>query len=284
MGSWYWLCTLVPMAFGFVVQIRLKKTVAQWMKVQAASGVTGAEAAQRILDAGGIGDKITVKFARGGPLSDHFNPGDDSVNLSKPVHNKRAIASLAIAGHECGHALQDSFGGGLYKVRSFMWPIVSLASSSWILLLAAGALFRMSGLVTTAIVLYGVTILFQVVTLPVELNASFGKDKALDQLLANGLLTPDEVPGARKVLRAAAMTYLAAAVAAVSQFLFFWLERRETARRRSAEREAREQRQAARQQRRDARQVPAAGSGRGARWMPGEESTRTFAGQVLGRR
>lgn len=284
MASWYWLFTLVPMAFGFFVQAQLKKTVARWMKVQAACGVSGAEAAERILDAGGIGDKVTVKFARGGPLSDHFNPGHNSVNLSKPVHNKNAIASLAIAGHECGHALQDSFGGGLYKIRSLMWPIVSLASSTWILLLAAGALFQVTGLVTTAIVLYGITILFQVITLPVELNASFGKDKALDQLLANGLLTPDEVPGARKVLRAAAMTYLAGAIAAVSQFLFFWLERRETAQRKNAERDARQQRQAARQQRAETRRAPATGSHRNAHWMPGEESTRSLAGQVLGRR
>lgn len=257
MNSLYLWLTLIPMAFGFFVQLRLKTTVGKWMAVPAASGFTGAESAERILDATGLGDKVQVKFARGGPLSDHFNPGDKSVNLSKPVHNKKSIAAHAIAAHECGHAQQDSFGGGLYKVRSAMWPIVSFASSSWIMLLVAGTLFEATGLVTVALVLYGVTILFQVVTLPVELNASFGKDRALDQLLANDLLAEDEVPGARKVLRAAAMTYLAAALAAVAQFLYFWIERKQSAKRREAQEQRNQQR---------------------------ADLTRSFTGQVLGRR
>ena len=232
-GRYLWF-TLVPMAFGFFVQFRLKSTVRKWMRVKSASGTTGEEAATKILQATGIGDKVEVKFAQGGALSDHYNPGDKSVNLSKPVHDKTSIASNAIAAHECGHALQDEYGGGMYKVRSFMWPIVSLASSSWVLILIGGTIFNATGWITFALVLYLVTVLFQIVTLPVEFNASFGNEKALDQLLANGLLTEEEIPGARKVLRAAAMTYVAGALAAVSQALFFFFERQESQQRRSA--------------------------------------------------
>lgn len=268
----YLVFFFIPMGFGLLVQFRLRSQVNRWMKVAAKSGTTGTEAAETILRANEIGQKVDVKYAQGGPLSDHYNPKDKTVNLSKPVADKTSIASNAIAAHECGHALQDEYGGGFYKVRSWMWPIVSLASMAWFFLLLGGMLLDITGLVTVAIVLYAATILFQVVTLPVEFNASFGEDKALDQLQRNGLLTPDEIDGAREVLRAAAMTYVAGALAAVSQFAFFLLQKHEAD-------QAREQREEARAARQSDRPSQAAAGGGAQR-----RATRSLTGQLVGPR
>lgn len=221
MGSWglYFLFLIPPLIIGFIVQGWLKKTVAAQMQVPVHTGMTGAQVARQILDQNGLSE-VPVEVSPGGPLSDHYDPRKRSVHLSEPVHQGQAVASVAIAAHEVGHAIQHAKGYGFFKVRSAMWPAVAFASNAWIFLLMIGAFMQVFGLVTFAIVLYAVVVLFQLVTLPVEFDAS---RRAMDQLNQTGLVSKGEAQGARKVLTAAAMTYVAAALAALSQLAYYAL-------------------------------------------------------------
>jgi uncharacterized protein len=221
MGSWglYFLFLVPPLILGFVVQGWLKKTVAANMQVDVASGLTGAEVARRILDQNGL-HGVPVETSPGGPLSDHYDPRKKSVHLSEPVYAGRAVASTAIAAHEVGHAIQHEKAYAPFRFRSALWPVVAFASNAWIFLLLIGAFAQLFGLVTFAILLYAVVVLFQIVTLPVEFDAS---RRALVQVRELGLVTPGEAQGAKKVLTAAALTYVAAALAALSQLAYYAL-------------------------------------------------------------
>jgi Zn-dependent membrane protease YugP len=221
MGSWglYFLFLIPPLILGFVVQAWLKKTVAANMQVDVSSGLTGAEVARRILDQNGLQD-VPVETSPGGPLSDHYDPRKKSVHLSEPVYGGHAVASTAIAAHEVGHAIQHAKAYGPFKVRSALWPVVAFASNAWIFLLMIGFLAQLTGLVGFAILLYAVVVLFQLVTLPVEFDAS---RRALVQVRELGLVATGEAQGAKKVLTAAAMTYVAAALAALSQLAYYAL-------------------------------------------------------------
>jgi Zn-dependent membrane protease YugP len=221
MGSWglYFLFLIPPLIIGFVVQARLKKTVAANLQVAVGSGLTGAEVARQILDHNGMHD-VPVEPSPGGPLSDHYDPRNRSVHLSEPVHAGRSVASTAIAAHEVGHAIQHAKAYGPFRARSAMWPVVAFASNAWIFLLMIGAFAQLFGLVTFAIILYAVVVLFQIVTLPVEFDAS---RRAMVQIRDMGLVTAGESQGAKKVLSAAAMTYVAAALAALTQLAYYAL-------------------------------------------------------------
>ena len=221
MGSWglYFLFLVPPLIIGFVVQHWLKKTVAANMQVPVANGMSGAEIARQILDRNGL-EGVPVETSPGGPLSDHYDPRKKSVHLSEPVYGGRAVASTAIAAHEVGHAIQHAKAYGPFRVRSAMWPVVAFASNAWIFLLLIGAFAQLFGLVAFAVLLYAVVVLFQLVTLPVEFDAS---RRAMGQLNDMGLVSKGESQGARKVLTAAAMTYVAAALAALSQLAYYAL-------------------------------------------------------------
>jgi Zn-dependent membrane protease YugP len=208
-----------PMILGFVIQSRLKRTVAQQMEVMASSGMTGAQMAREILDRNGL-QGVPVDSSPGGPLSDHYDPRKKSVHLSEPVYGGNSVASIAIAAHEVGHAIQHAKGFSMFRLRSAMWPAVAFASNAWIFLLMIGAFSQLFGLVKFAIILFAVVVLFQIVTLPVEFDAS---RRALHQLNGLGLVSAGEQAGARKVLTAAAMTYVAAALAALSQLAYYAL-------------------------------------------------------------
>ena len=142
------------------------------------------------------------------------------MHLSEPVYAGNAVASAAIAAHEVGHALQHAKGYSMFKLRSAMWPAVAFASNAWIFLLMIGAFMQLTGLMTLAVILFAVVVLFQLVTLPVEFDAS---RRAMSQLKDMGLVSASETAGAGKVLRAAAMTYVAAALAALSQLAYYAL-------------------------------------------------------------
>ena len=172
----------------------------------------------KILDRNGL-QGVPVEPSPGGPLSDHYDPRKKSVHLSEPVYAGNSVASAAIAAHEVGHAIQHQKAYTPFRLRSAMWPAVSLASNAWLILLMIGLFAQIAGLMTFAVVLYAVVVLFQLVTLPVEFDAS---RRAMSQLKELGLVTTGESQGARKVLTAAAMTYVAAALAALSQ-LAYWL-------------------------------------------------------------
>jgi uncharacterized protein len=221
MGNWglYLLFLIPPLIIGFAVQAWLKKTVAANMQVEVMNGLTGAEVARQILDRNGL-QGVPVDTSPGGPLSDHYDPRKKSVHLSEPVYAGRAIASTAIAAHEVGHAIQHARAYAPFRARSAMWPVVAFASNAWIFLLMIGAFAQIFGLVTLAIILYAVVVLFQLVTLPVEFDAS---RRAMSQLNDMGLVTKGESQGARKVLTAAAMTYVAGALAALSQLAYYAL-------------------------------------------------------------
>ena len=215
----YFVFLIPPMVLGFWIQHRLKKTVAQQMQVAAANGMTGAQVARAILDANGL-QAVPVEVSPGGPLSDHYDPRHRSVHLSEPVHAHDAVASVAIAAHEVGHAIQHAKGYSMFKVRSAMWPAVSFASNAWLFILMIGAFTQALGMVQLALVLFAVVVLFQLVTLPVEFDAS---KRAMEQLRGLNLVSSSEAAGAKKVLSAAAMTYVAAALAALTQLAYYAL-------------------------------------------------------------
>ena len=220
MSGWglYFAFLIPPLIIGFAVQSWLKKTVAAQMQVGVGNGLTGAEVARQILDRNGL-EGVPVDTSPGGPLSDHYDPRKKSVHLSEPVYSGRSVASTAIAAHEVGHAIQHQKAYAPFRARSALWPVVAFASNAWLFLLLIGLFLQVAGLMTLAIILYAVVVLFQLVTLPVEFDAS---RRAMVQINDLGLVSSGESQGARKVLTAAAMTYVAAALAALSQ-LAYWL-------------------------------------------------------------
>jgi hypothetical protein len=179
--------------------------------------MTGEQVARAVLDHNGLAN-VPVHPAPGGPLSDHYDPRKRTVNLSQGVFDGNAVASAAIAAHEVGHAIQHQKSYAPFRVRSAMFPAVAFASNAWFFLLMIGLFAQIAGLAQIAIILFAVTVLFQIVTLPVEFDAS---RRAKQQLHALGLVGPGEEQGVSKVLSAAAMTYVAAALAALSQ-LAYW--------------------------------------------------------------
>jgi Zn-dependent membrane protease YugP len=215
---WLYLAFLIPpLLIGFAVQHWLKSTVAREIQVPVASGLSGADVARTILDRNGL-HGVPVEMSPGGPLSDHYDPRKRAVFLSEPVYAGRAVASSAIGAHEVGHALQHEAAYAFFRIRSALWPVVAFSSQAWLFILLAGVLFNVLGLIQVAIVLFAAVVLFQLVTLPVEFDAS---RRAMAQLAGLGLVTEPERDGARKVLTAAAMTYVAGALAALSQLAYY---------------------------------------------------------------
>lgn len=214
----YLVCLGVPLVIGLWTQHRVKHTFQQWSEVPEDSGMPGSEVARRILDANGL-QNVPVQ-AVPGALTDHYDPRTRSVNLSEPVYGAATISSTAVAAHEVGHAIQHAKSYFPMTVRSALWPVTSFASSTWTILLIVGAILGSLNLVVVAILLYAAVVLFQIVTLPVEFDAS---RRAAAQLKVLGIANPDESVGVRKVLTSAALTYVAGALAALSQLMYFVL-------------------------------------------------------------
>jgi uncharacterized protein len=221
MGSFglYIAFLIPPLVIGLAVQWWLKKTFAEQAKVEVMNGMTGAQVARAVLDANGL-NEVPVNESPGGPLSDHYDPRKRGVYLSQPVFAGDSVSSSAVAAHEVGHAIQHAQGYAPMKFRSALFPAVAFSSSIWIWLLMIGLLLQLSGLLLIAIVLYGLAVLFHFVTLPVEFDAS---RRAGIQLRELGLVTSGEGAGVKKVLNAAALTYVAGALAALTQLLYFVL-------------------------------------------------------------
>jgi len=211
----------VPLVVGLAIQRHLKTTVNAQMQVAVANGMTGEQAAQLILQHNGLGD-VPVRPAPGGPLSDHYDPRSRTVNLSQGVYEGRSVASVAIAAHEVGHAIQHQKAYAPFRFRSTLAPAAGFASSSWFFLLLIGGFSHIPALAVAGIVFFSLVVLFQVVTLPVEFDAS---RRAKQQLSALGLVTTGESKGASQVLSAAALTYVAAALVAITQLLYLVLRR-----------------------------------------------------------
>ena len=220
-GDWglYFAFLIPPLLLGLGVQWWLKKTFAEQAKVQVSNGMTGAEIARAVLDANDL-HEVPVLESPGGPLSDHYDPRKRSVHLSQPVYSERSISATAVAAHEVGHAIQHKEAYSFFRFRSALFPAVTFTSSIWMWLLVIGILLNAAGLLLLAIALYAIAVLFQFVTLPVEFDAS---RRAAVQVANLGLATTQETQGVKKVLNAAALTYVAGALAALTQLLYFVL-------------------------------------------------------------
>ncbi len=215
---WYWDNTFLILIPGILLalyaQIKVNSTYAKYKGIRNSRMITGHECARRILDANGL-QNVQIQAVRGN-LTDNYNPVNQVLNLSEEVYNGTSISSVSIAAHECGHALQHAQGYAPIRVRSALVPVVNAASIlSWVLILA-GYFFALFNLTTIGIIFFSSTVIFQLVTLPVEFNAS---DRALVQLESLGIATDTEIYGAKKVLNAAAFTYIAATIVALLQLL-----------------------------------------------------------------
>jgi Zn-dependent membrane protease YugP len=208
------LLLLPAIALALYAQHKVRSTFARYSKVAASSGVTGAMVAQGILRRKGLAS-VEVRETPG-TLSDHYDPRSHTVNLSTPVYRGRSLAAVGVAAHEVGHAVQHGRGYLPLRIRHGMAPVASLGSSLAFPLFFIGFLFRGPILMDIGIALFAGAVLFHLVTLPVELNAS---SSALRELSGSGYLAAGEVDGARSVLRAAAFTYLAATAVAVMHLL-----------------------------------------------------------------
>lgn len=209
-----YLLLIIGMLITAAATARLNSVYGKYRKVRSASGMTGAEAAQRILRAAGISD-VSIGMVNGS-LSDHYDPISKRVNLSREIYEGTSLASVGVAAHECGHAIQHATNYLPLNFRSMIVPIANIGSSlSWPLFLV-GLIFSIGPLLTVGILLFAMAVLFQLVTLPVEFNAS---KRALHMLGSTGILGDQEKKGAKAVLQAAALTYVAALMASILQLL-----------------------------------------------------------------
>lgn len=209
-----YILVLVGVVLSMAASMMVKSTFSRYSTVRSASGMTGAQTAQRILDFAGIRDVRIVHIA--GNLTDHYNPKKKEIALSDTVYGSNSVAAIAVAAHECGHVIQHANSYTPLSVRSSLVPLANFGSgASWFFILG-GLIFSFHPLVTIGIALFSLAVLFQLVTLPVEFNASH---RALGILRDTGILGNQEGHAAGKVLRAAALTYVAAAAAAILQLL-----------------------------------------------------------------
>ncbi len=210
----YLVFVLPALLIALVAQIKVKTTFRKYAKVMNARGLSGAEVAAKILSSNGVLDVAVQRVS--GNLTDHFDPTARVIRLSQSVYDSHSVAAVGVAAHEAGHALQYAEDYFPIRLRAAIIPVTKVGSAlSWPLIIL-GLVFSFGLLVNLGIILFSVVTLFQLVTLPVEFNAS---RRALNILQQQGILAPEELGGARKVLTAAAMTYVAALLVSVMQLL-----------------------------------------------------------------
>lgn len=209
------LIVLIPaLIISIIAQLRVKSTYAKYSQIDTQSYTMNVQAAQDILQRNGI---YNVDVTIGGrALSDHYNPAKQMIRLSADPETYRSVAAVAVAAHECGHAIQHHEGYAPLRLRTTLVPVVNFVSSLSLPLLVVGILIGFTQLAMAAAIAYGAVVLFQLITLPVEFNAS---RRALTALSETGILNDEELGGAKKVLNAAALTYVAATLTAVAQLL-----------------------------------------------------------------
>ena len=205
------ISALISLFAQFLVNSRFSK----YSRVRSRSGMTGAQAAERILQSQGIYDVAIQRVS--GKLTDHYDPRNKTLNLSDAVYASTSVAAVGVAAHECGHAIQHARGYAPLSFRSALVPVANIGSQlSWLFIILGIFLGGSHTLIMIGILMFSAAVLFQLVTLPVEFNAS---GRALKLLSETGILQKDEVSDTRKVLSAAALTYVAAAATAVLQLL-----------------------------------------------------------------
>lgn len=209
-----WILIIISVIISLLSRWYINHTYKKYSEVFCENGINGADAARRILDNNGL-QNDGVNSVKGN-LTDHYNPADKSVNLSEKIYTEKSVASVAIAAHECGHAIQDKTGYFFLRLRHAMVPVTNIASYAGYFAIMIGAMASIFDLIMIGIVCEFVIFAFQVVTLPVEFNAS---NRGLQQIKQLGLLNASEYKNGRKVLIAAALTYVAAATAALLQVI-----------------------------------------------------------------
>ncbi len=211
----YWMIMAPVLAFSLVASFRVKSTFKKYSTVMSNSGLTGAETARQILTRNGL-QHIQVIETKGF-LSDHYDPSAKVIRLSPDVYESSSISAIGVAAHETGHAIQHSKAYQPLVLRNMMVPVASIGSNlSWIIIFG-GLFLGLLGLVKAGIVLFSVVVAFQLITLPVEFNAS---SRAKELLASYGIVSSSELDGVNKVLSAAAMTYVAAA-SSIATLLYF---------------------------------------------------------------
>lgn len=212
--DWTYILVILAFCLSLLVQANMNRTFQKYSQVRSFSGLTGAETAERILRNAGIYN-VRVEHICGN-LNDHYDPRTKVLKLSDPIYGSSSLAAVGVAAHECGHAIQDAIGYAPLKVRSALVPAANFgAQLSWPLFIF-GLIFSLRPLLMAGIILFCAALLFQVVTLPVEFNAS---GRALRMLEGTGIMGREELAGTRKVLGAAAMTYVAAVASSLLQLL-----------------------------------------------------------------
>jgi len=210
------LFALPALLLGLYAQYKVQRAFAKWSNVRARRGITGAQAARRILDAFGLYDVQVEEVS--GFLTDHYDPLHRVLRLSPKVYRTPSIAAVGVAAHETGHALQHAKGYWPLQLRSAAVPSVQIGSWLGPVIFIVGLLFNSISLAWMGVILFSAVVVFALITLPVELDASA---RAKRILAGEGILEPDEMKGVREVLNAAALTYVAAAIQALSTLLYY---------------------------------------------------------------
>lgn len=213
----YMLYVALPgLLIGLYAQMKVKSAFARGSKIPARRGWTGAQVAQAILDANGIRN-VSIEPTRG-HLSDHYDPRAKVLRLSPDVYNGRSLAAAGVAAHEVGHAIQDARGYAPLGLRNAVVPVANIGSSFGMMLAMIGLAMGLTNMVGIGALLFAAVVVFQVINLPVEFNAS---RRARETLVMNGLVTEQEDREVGRVLNAAAMTYVAATITAILTLLYF---------------------------------------------------------------
>lgn len=213
LDRWYLILVMPALLIAVWAQIKVKSTFAKYSKISTRSGMSGRDASMAIQQINKIAVPIeTIQ----GSMTDHYDPRSNVIRLSQTVGPERSIAAIGVAAHETGHAIQYAEGYGPIKVRAAILPTTRFASSISPYLVIAGLLFGYDYLAFIGVLFFGVAVIFQLITLPVEYNASARALRALD---SQGILTKEELVGARRVLTAAALTYVAALLVSLMSFL-----------------------------------------------------------------
>lgn len=207
---------ILSAVLGAITQAWVNGSFRRWSRIGLATGLSGAETARNMLDASGL-TQVSVEMV-GGNLTDHFDPRAGVLRLSRPVYEGRTVAAAGVACHEAGHAVQHAAGYAPARFRMALVPSANIGSKMAFPLILIGLVLNFTELAWVGVAMFGAAVLFQLVTLPVEFDAS---RRALAALSGGGMVPAEQVGGAREVLTAAAMTYLAAALISVLQLLYF---------------------------------------------------------------
>jgi Zn-dependent membrane protease YugP len=214
---YFWYVFIPAMLISIGVQIYLRSTFSKWSSVKNSSGIVGPQVAQQLYARTSL-KPVRLERVKG-TMTDHFDPGNNVVRLSDPVATQPSVASMAITAHELGHVQQYQTGSGLIKVRGFLLPALQFSPTISYIAILMGLWFNMTGLLWLGILFFGLMVLFSILTLPVELDASRRGTKLLQE--AGLMQDANDAKGTRAVLTAAALTYLAAAVTSILQLLYY---------------------------------------------------------------